>query len=363
MSRSEATQSSTTHGSARIGMAHTRLASRSPVAVFSPAAARALATVLALAAVLALVGCSPDHSIRASGMIEMDEIDVASQVGGRIVLLRADEGDTVRAGDTLAVLARGELAAEFLAQLAQAERAAAESREIRNGPRAEEVQGARADLASAEADFDLARRTLERTESLIKSQVATPAELDRARAAATAMAARREAARERLRLLELGSRREAVVAAASAAEGARASAQAAQSRLGELVLTAPVSGVVLLRNFRTGEVVLPAQPVVTLGDPDSLWIRVYVAAPRIGEVRLGAPVDLRVTGFGSRQFHGRVVEIASKAEFTPRAALTEEERAHIVFGVKVALDRTGGALKAGLPADARIRAAGGAGGG
>jgi HlyD family secretion protein len=51
------------------------------------------------------------------------------------------------------------------------------------------------------------------------------------------------------------------------------------------------------------------------------------------------------------------VSIASEAEFTPRAALTEEEQANLVFGIKLVLDRTGGALKAGLPADARIQPA------
>ena len=55
-----------------------------------------------------------------------------------------------------------------------------------------------------------------------------------------------------------------------------------------------------------------------------------------------------------RPYAGRVVSIATEAEFTPRAALTEEEQANLVFGVKVALEPTHGALKAGLPADARI---------
>ena len=56
---------------------------------------------------------------------------------------------------------------------------------------------------------------------------------------------------------------------------------------------------------------------------------------------------MRRDGIGSARFPGRVVEIATQAEFTPRAALTEEERANLVFGVKIALDPTGGALKAG----------------
>ena len=56
------------------------------------------------------------------------------------------------------------------------------------------------------------------------------------------------------------------------------------------------------------------------------------------------------------------MSIAREAEFTPRAALTEEEQANLVFGVKLVLDRTGGALKAGLPADARITSSGAAAG-
>jgi HlyD family secretion protein len=120
---------------------------------------------------------------------------------------------------------------------------------------------------------------------------------------------------------------------------------------------APVHGVVLLRNFETGELAQPGQPVMTLGDPESLWVRVYVAAPQIGRVRLGAHAEVLADGFGKRTFAGRVTTIATQAEFTPRAALTEEERANLVFAVKIALDPTGGALKAGLPVDVRIAAA------
>src|SRR5262249_59890785 len=112
-------------------------------------------------------------------------------------------------------------------------------------------------------------------------------------------------------------------------------------------------GVVLLVNYRAGELVPPTSPVVTLGNPDSLWMRVFVAAPLLTKVRLGAPVEVRPVGV-KRPFAGRVVSIANEAEFTPRAALTEEEQANLVFGVKLVLDETGGALKAGAPAAARV---------
>jgi HlyD family secretion protein len=156
-------------------------------------------------------------------------------------------------------------------------------------------------------------------------------------------------------MLGTSSRQHQIAAARAAALAADARLAGARSNSRELVLTAPITGVVLLRNAEAGEVVGPGVPLVTLGNPDRLWVRVYVAAPQIGKVLLGAPAQVRATGFGSRDFTGRVVEIASRAEFTPRAALTEDERANLVFGVKIQLDPTGGVLKPGLPADARIR--------
>jgi len=316
-------------------------------------AARRLAA-LVLVPVLLMTGCGGDpNRIHASGMIEMDEIDVGSLVGGRVARLTVDEGDAVRAGDTLVVLDREELAAEFEVQAAQAERAAAQSREVTTGPRAQEVRVARAQLASAQTQLDLAETELARSESLFRSQVSSRAELDRARSVREDALGRRNAARERLDQLEAGSRREEIVAARQAATAARASVVAALSRLRELVLTAPISGVVLLRNFEPGELAGPNQPVLTLGNPDSLWLRVYVAAPDLARIRRGSAAVIHLTGV-RETFPGRVVEIGTRAEFTPRAALTEEERANIVFPVKIALAPSDGVLKAGLPADAWI---------
>jgi HlyD family secretion protein len=323
----------------------------------TPDAARRLTLFAALC--LSLAGCGDrSGAVRASGVMEMDEVDVASLEGGRIVRLEADEGDSVRIGDTLAVLGRGELVAQVEAQVAQAGRAAAQSQEVATGPRAEEVRRARAALTSARAQVDWAEKNLARLEELLKSNVIAAADVDRARSDRDDAVARRDAAEQALTLLEKGSRHEEVTAAREAATAARAQLAALRSRQGELVLTAPARGVVLLRNFEAGELVQPGQPVMTLGDPEKLWVRVYVAAPEIGKVRIGAPAEVVATGFGKRTFPGRVVTIATSAEFTPRAALTEEERANLVFAVKIAMEPSNGALKAGLPVEVKIAAPG-----
>ncbi|MFI5370649.1 MAG: HlyD family secretion protein [Candidatus Eisenbacteria bacterium] len=295
-------------------------------------------------------------AVRASGMIEMDETDVASLVGGRIMRLNVIEGDTVHVGDTLVVLSRGEISADLLAQRAQLGRATAQSQQVVTGPRAQEVAVAKADLDGARAQREMADRDLDRMKKLLESHVVAQADYDRAVTNHDDAVAREVAAREKLRLLQAGSRSEEITAARANTEAMRAAVAGAESRIAELVLVAPMSGVVLLKNFEIGELVQPNQPVVTLGDPERLWLRVYVAAPRITDVRIGAPVEVRLGKDSKAIYHGRVTEVATQAEFTPRAALTEEERADLVFAVRIRLDPTHGALKAGLPADAYIGA-------
>ena len=307
-----------------------------------------------LCAALLAGACASDHDgIRGSGTIEMDEVDVASTVGGRLVRLEVQEGDSVSAGDTLAVLDRGEVAAEVAARTAQAERAEAQARDLQQGARPAELTIAREALRAAEADLDLARVTYERTDKLYKSDVVSAAEMDMARTTLRAAEARAAGAREQITLQEEGYRRQQVTAARQGATAAQAELTAARSIAEQLVLTAPRRGVVLLTNYRAGEQVPPNSPVLTLGDPDSLWMRVYVAAPMLTRFRLGSAAEVRPIG-SKQTYPGRVVSIATEAEFTPRAALTEEEQANLVFGVKLVLEKSGGALKAGLPADARI---------
>ncbi len=123
------------------------------------------------------------------------------------------------------------------------------------------------------------------------------------------------------------------------------------------MLRAPADGIILLRLAERGEVIRSGAPVVTLGLTREPWVRAFVGQADIARVRLGAPVRLDVAGYADGAFAGRVSEINPEAEFTPRAALTEEERADLVFGIKVAIDDAGGRLKSGMPVDLLIELA------
>jgi HlyD family secretion protein len=137
---------------------------------------------------------------------------------------------------------------------------------------------------------------------------------------------------------------------------ARAALAGTMAIQGELTVIAPESGVILTRYAEAGEAVAAGAPILALGVVADPWIRAFVGEPDYARLKLGQPVRIRVDGYPDTAFTGRVSDIAPRAEFTPRAALTERERADLVFAIKVSVDGgdAGGRLKAGVPVTLEI---------
>jgi HlyD family secretion protein len=290
----------------------------------------------------------------ASGTVEATEVNVAPLVSGRLVELRVREGQAVSLGDTVAVLARAETPGELEGARARLEGARARLRLLESGTRAEDLAAARAALQGAEADLQQAERDAERVQGLATQDLATPEQLDRVLAARALARSRRDIARETLARLAAGARAEELDAARAEVAVAEAAYAQVRAGAGELLLLSPIDGVVLLRNFERGEVVPAGTPVVTLLDPRDLWMRTYVGQDDLARIRLDQAGEVTADALPTRRFPARVVEISPRAEFTPRVALTERERADLVFAVRLAISDTTGSLKPGMPADGRI---------
>ena len=122
--------------------------------------------------------------------------------------------------------------------------------------------------------------------------------------------------------------------------------------MNELTVTAPTHCVVEAIDLRPGDLVAANAPSVSLVDTARLWVRSYVPEARLGEVRLGELVPVRVDSFPKERFAGRITYIAQQAEFTPRNIQTPEERSKQVFRVKVTLEGPGKErLRVGMVAD------------
>ena len=128
-------------------------------------------------------------------------------------------------------------------------------------------------------------------------------------------------------------------------------------------LLSPIDGLVLLRVSEPGEAVTPGMPVVVIGNPQDIWMRVYVPEGDIGRVHVGQRAAIQVDAFAGRTFPGRVTFVSPQAEFTPKNIQTKEERVTQMFAVKITVDQTGDAatardlqnvLKPGMPVDADL---------
>ncbi|MGH7267173.1 MAG: HlyD family secretion protein, partial [Candidatus Rokuibacteriota bacterium] len=162
------------------------------------------------------------------------------------------------------------------------------------------------------------------------------------------------AARDRLALIEAGPRPGQVETARAQVQQAEAALALARARLADTRLETPIDGVVLRKNLEPGETATPGTPVLTIIDPRTLWVRGYVPEVELGRIKVGQAARVTVDAFPGEPFEGRVTEIASEAEFTPRNVQTQKERVNLVFRVKIAVENVGDRLKPGMPADAVI---------
>ncbi len=102
---------------------------------------------------------------------------------------------------------------------------------------------------------------------------------------------------------------------------------------------------------RKGDLVMPNQPVVRVLRAEDMWVKVYVPETELGKLRLGQDVEVTVDAYPGRRFQGKVIQIASESEFTPRNVQSLDERRHQMFGVKVRVDDPQGVFKSGMAAD------------
>src|SRR2546421_4524662 len=272
--------------------------------------------------VVCISSCTDASStLRISGTVEIREIRLAPLTAGRVARLLKDEGDSVRIGDTVAVLEQPGLSALIGQRRAQAHAAAS---------RVAEVRAALADSARTANDLARAGR--------LKDQgIVSPQQYDNLAAAAASSAARLQSVR----------------AAPSDSQAAAAGLAATEAIRDQLVIIAPQDGVILTRFLEPGEAAAVGTPVVSLGVVSRPWVRAYVGERYVARLRLGMPVQVLADGV-TGPIPGRIVDISPRAEFTPRAALTERERADLVFAIKVGFDDPQARLKAGLPVTLEI---------
>jgi len=353
----------------------------------------------------------PDGVVAVSGRIEGDDSAVAPKATGRILEVRVREGDTVNAGDTIAILddaqvraredqaratlleaeAKGKAAQEQIAvlqeQFEQSRLGLGQSKLDTEG----RVRQAEADLATAqselarqEAAYQIAAFDKDAYTRLAKSgavserqglQASTTA--DQQAAVVTASKRRVEAAQAALTTAQASlanpSVRESQVAlvrrqiAQQGAEVASAAAQTQQARAQlaeaeanrqDLIVKAPFSGTVVTRAAEPGEVVTAGTAVVTLLDLNKVYLRGFVPEGEIGKVKVGQAARVYLDSDPRKPVDAYVSRIDPQATFTPENTYFRDDRVKQVVGLKLQLKSGFGFAKPGMPADGEVLVSG-----
>lgn len=302
-------------------------------------------------------GAADPDQLTLYGNVDIRQVSLAFNGSERIVDMRVQEGDRVKAGDLLGVLelrtTRLRLAAAE-AQIGVQEQAL---KRLRSGSRPQEIDQARAALAAADAEADHAARQLARldgTSEATAGKGVSRQDLDNALAHLQVARAQAESARKQAQLVEAGPRREDIAQAEKQLAYAGANLALVQRQIEESELRAPVDAVVRARLLEPGDMASPQRPAYTLAILQPKWVRAYVAEPQLGRIRSGMAASIQTDGAPGRSLPAHVGYISSVAEFTPKSVQTPELRTSLVYEVRLLVDDPQDELRLGMPATVRL---------
>jgi HlyD family secretion protein len=332
-----------------------------------------LLILLAVAGVALYLRWARPTSLVLTGVVTTNDVIVSPQISGQISKLLVREGDRVARDQILALITPDELrtdidysmhTAEGLGSQVQESEAALRFQEQQTGA---QIRQAEATLAStiaqeqsAEADRENARLAFERAQKMVAQDIVTKEQFDQARTAYDAAKARVDSFNK-----QVDAARSAEVLARSTAEQiavrrsqlqsnrqqqAAADAQRAKAgvRLAYAELHAPIDGVVDVSAVRPGEVVNPGQPVVTLINPDDLWVRADVEETYIDRVLLGSTLTVRLPSGVERP--GTVFYRAVDAGFATQRDVSRTKRDIKTFEIRLRVDNRDRILAVGMTA-------------
>ena len=283
------------------------------------------------------------------GNIDRRIANIAFETQGRIETMLVSEGARVEPGQLVAVLDNRQAALDRDMARAQLEAQRATLDKLIAGARTEEIEKLRADVRAAETEAKNAARRAERSRDLAERKLASPQDYDDARTAAEAARARAQAAQAALDLALAGTREEEIANARAQVAALESELALAEVRLGYTRLYAPDTGVVQNRILEPGDMAAPDRPVYTLALTEPLWARVYLAEPDLGRVRQGQSAQVHSDSYADRAYQGWVGYIAPSAEFTPKTVQTTELREDLVYQARVFVCDPRDELRLGMP--------------
>lgn len=364
---------------------------------------------LVMAGILILTlftGCNAKKELVLSGTIESTQIDISSEVAGKIIKLEKDEGVPVKKGDVLAVvdssiyeynLKQQEAVVKMKQarldelksgsrpeQISQAEAAVKASKakldELNAGSRPEQIKQAEAAVSNAKVNYDFALDKYNNFNALYEAKAVSEndlkdskfkvdsaklqlesaqAQLEDLKSGATAQAVKAAQANyeqnvSQLELVKNGSTTQAIQIAEADLEQSKAALEQVRLNLEKYQIKSSIDGTYIYRNAEIGDIISTGSSIAAISDLNNLWVKVYIPQKNLQSVALNQEISLKSNALPGKTIKGKITFIAGEAEFTPKNTQTQESKENTVFKLKINILDNVDALRPGMTVDAII---------
>lgn len=287
--------------------------------------------------------CNHKNDFDASGNFEADEVIVSAQQNGQLLSFNVQEGQLLKAGEKV-----GQVDVNTVElQKQQAEASISALKEKTSNPQ-NEAELVRRQLAVQESQLAQQMRERDRTANLVKADAATRKQLDDANAALDQMRKQIEVTRQQLKLntTNINTQNRSILSERGPLEKTAAEYQEQISK-GQVIN--PLTGIVLVKYALQGEMQTIGKPLYKIANTDTLTLRAYVTGTQLPEIKVGQQVKTRIDQGEKnyKYYDGRITWISDKSEFSPKTIQTRDERANLVYAVKVRV-KNDGYLKIGM---------------
>lgn len=286
-------------------------------------------------ALLLLTSCGQPHAYDATGIFEATTVTVAAETSGKILSFPLEEGDSVRAGEEMAVIDTTLLVLRQRQVGSQRQSAETVTPDIT------------AQAAALRAQIAHQQQECERQSRLLADGATTQKQFDDAKAQLATLNAQLTAL-----LSTLGKNRTSISENATAIQyqAEQLSEQIAKSKI-----SSPLTGTILVKYAQPGEYAMPGKPLCKIADLQNIYLRAYFTANQLADIKIGQKVTVIADFGGDRQYEypGNIIWIAEESEFTPKSIQTKDSRANLVYAVKVAV-KNDGRLKLGQYGEVRL---------
>ena len=287
-----------------------------------------LTGVIALVAVVLIVSVvgfivSRPKAIVIQGEAEATEYRVSGKIPGRIEEFRADEGQSVRKGDTLVLIDSPEIRSKIAEANAAKAAAVAQKNKAYNGAQQEQIAGAYEMWQKALVGEEVMRKSFERISELHEEKVVSDQKYDEVKTQYDAASATARAAKSQYDMAVKGARQEDKDAAVALVERANAAVELVNSYMDEIVLTAPADGIIAARYPKVGELVGQGSPIMTIQDLDDMWFTFNVREDRLEGMKSGDKLNLTVPALGNKHITATVYYIAVRESYATWRATKE----------------------------------------